>query len=147
MFADNTSILVTNPNPVAFVNDINAVFKCINKWFKANLLLLNFNKTNFIYFIPNSKPIIYININYNNMQITAITNTKFLGILITDSLSWKTHADYIIPKLSTACYAMRIIKPYMSQNTFKKGLFLLFPFYHKLWSTIFGKHILQYENL
>lgn len=30
LFAGDTSILVTNPNPVAFVNNINAVFKHTN---------------------------------------------------------------------------------------------------------------------
>jgi hypothetical protein len=48
LFADDTSILVKNPDPVAFVNHINAVFKHINEWFMANLRLLNFDKTNFI---------------------------------------------------------------------------------------------------
>jgi len=28
--------------------------------------------------------------------------------------------EYILPKLSTACYAMRIIKPYMSLEMLKK---------------------------
>jgi hypothetical protein len=51
LFADDTSILVKNPNPVAFVNDINAVFKHINEWFMANLLSLNFDKTNHTFYI------------------------------------------------------------------------------------------------
>jgi hypothetical protein len=82
----------------------------------ANLLSLNFDKTNFIHFTSKSKPKIYINITYNNMQINTITNNKFLGIFTNGTLSWKTHTEYIIPKLSTACYAIRIMKPYMSQN-------------------------------
>ena len=74
LFQDDTSILVTNPNPVAFASDINAVFKCINEWFMVNLLLLNYNKSKFIYFTTKSKPIIDININYN-IQITTTTNS------------------------------------------------------------------------
>jgi hypothetical protein len=34
-------------------------------------------------------------------------------------MNWKYHIDYILPKLSTACYAMRIIKPYMSLEMLK----------------------------
>jgi hypothetical protein len=82
----------------------------------ANLLSLNVDKTNFIHFTSKSKPKIGINITYNNMQINTINNNKFLGIFINDTLSRKTHIEYIIPKLSTACYAIRIMKPYMSQN-------------------------------
>jgi hypothetical protein len=76
LFADDTNILVTNHNPIDFVNDIHAVFKHINESFMANLLLLNFDKTNFVHFTSKSKPVIDINITYNNMQIT--TNIKFL---------------------------------------------------------------------
>jgi hypothetical protein len=51
LFADDTSIIVTNPNPTDFIKDINMTFKNINEWFKANLLSLNFDKTKFIQFI------------------------------------------------------------------------------------------------
>ena len=48
-----------------------------------------------------------------------MSNTKFLGIHINDTINWKNHTEYILPKLSTACHAMRIIKPYMSLETLK----------------------------
>jgi hypothetical protein len=129
LFADDTSILVKNPNPVAFGNDINAVFKHINEWFVANLLSLNFDKTNFIHFTSKSKPKIGINITYNNMQINTINNNKFLGILFNDTLSWKTHIGYIIPKLSTVFYAIRIMKPCMSQNILRM---IHFSYFHSV---------------
>jgi hypothetical protein len=56
-------------------------------------------------------------IKYNDKQISNITNTKFLGLFINDTLSWKTYIEYILPELSSACYAMRAVKPYVSQNT------------------------------
>jgi hypothetical protein len=62
------------------------------------------------------------------MQINTITNNKFLGIFINDTLSWKTHIEYIIPKLSTACYAIRIMKPNMSQNILRMIYFSYFHF-------------------
>jgi hypothetical protein len=42
-----------------------------------------------------------------------------LGIHIDSTLSWKIHIEQIIPKLNAACYAMRSIKPFMSQETLK----------------------------
>ena len=44
---------------------------------------------------------------------------KFLGIYIRDSINWSCHIEYIIPKLSSACYIMRSIKPFISLNTLK----------------------------
>jgi hypothetical protein len=46
LFADNTSIIVTNPNPTDFISDITTVFKYVNKWFRTNSLSLNFKKLN-----------------------------------------------------------------------------------------------------
>jgi hypothetical protein len=40
-------------------------------------------------------------------------------IYIHDSINWSYHIEHIIPKLSSACYIMRNIKPYMSPNTLK----------------------------
>jgi hypothetical protein len=60
------------------------------------------------------------------MQITTITNTKFLGIFINDTLSWKTHIDYMTTKLRTAYYAMRIMKPHVSQNSLRMVYFSYF---------------------
>ena len=34
-------------------------------------------------------------------------------------MNWSCHIEYIIPKLSSACYIMRSIKPFMSLNTLK----------------------------
>jgi len=54
LFAANTSILITTPNNIQFQNDLNIVSGQLNKWFKANLLVLNFDKTYFIQFIYRS---------------------------------------------------------------------------------------------
>ena len=91
-----------SPNTTKLQNDINIVFKEINIWFEANLLSMNLNKTT-----------TDICIKYNYKHISNITNTKFLGLFINDIVSWKTH---IIPKLSSACFAMRSVKPCVSQT-------------------------------
>jgi hypothetical protein len=44
-----------------------------------------------------------ISIAYENNHIADSSHTKFLGIHITDMLSWKKHIDQLFPKLSSAC--------------------------------------------
>jgi len=51
--------------------------------------------------------------------ITPLPKIKFLGTYIHDSINWSCHIEYIIPKLSSACYIRRSIKPFMSPNTLK----------------------------
>ena len=35
-------------------------------------------------------------------------NTKFLGLQIDNNINWNNHIEQIIPKLSAACYAIRV---------------------------------------
>jgi len=44
-YADHTSIIVTSPNLEIFETKIDNIFGDINNWFKANQLILNYNKT------------------------------------------------------------------------------------------------------
>jgi len=64
-------------------------------------------------------PINEISISYNNTFILNTSNMKFLGLVIANSLSWKDHITQLIPKLSKACYALRSIRPFMSQDALK----------------------------
>ena len=60
-------------------------------------------------------------------KLISLITTNFLDcLLINDTLSWKTHIEYIIPNLSTACYAIRIMKPYKSQNILRMIYFSYF---------------------
>jgi hypothetical protein len=56
LFADGTSIIVTNSNPTDFISDIMTVFEYLNKWFRANSLSLNVDKTHFIQFTTKMDP-------------------------------------------------------------------------------------------
>jgi len=54
------------------------------------------------------------------MQVTKGDNVyKFLGLVITNSLSWKDHLTQLTPRVCKACYVLRCIRPFMSQNTLK----------------------------
>ena len=47
-FADDTMVVITNKNRMNFQNKLNVVFDKLNKWFTANQLALNYEKTKFI---------------------------------------------------------------------------------------------------
>jgi hypothetical protein len=56
---------------------------------------------------------------YGNNKIVNVYNTKFLGLTLNNTLSWRTHIDTIIPKLSSASFALRVVKPFLSQDSLK----------------------------
>jgi hypothetical protein len=53
------------------------------------------------------------------MLWTNTSSTKFLGLNIDETLSWKYHTDQLVPKLSSACYAVQTVKDLMSQDTLR----------------------------
>jgi len=119
LFADKTSILITSANNIKFQSDLPIVFGQLNKWFKTNLLSLNFDKTYFIQFTNKSTFTSDIQIMYEDKQIQPAIKTTFLGLFINNTLYWKTHIECIKSKLSSACYAMWSVKLHVSLNTMK----------------------------
>jgi hypothetical protein len=118
LFADDTSILITSPNNIQFHNNLNIVSGQLNKWFEAKLLSLNFDKTHFIQFTNKSTCTPDFQIMLKDKQTPTATEMKFLRLFINNTLSWKTHIEYIKHKLSSVCYAMQSVKPYVSLNIF-----------------------------
>ena len=63
-----------------------------------------------------------LKLNYQSNQIKSSSNTKFLGLIIDDSLSWKAHIDKMMSKLNTACIVIRTIQA-MSPETLRMVYF------------------------
>jgi hypothetical protein len=108
-------------------------FEALNRWFEANKLSLNFDETHYIPFTTKNSHQIDLDISFANKLISKALDTKFLGIHVDSTLSWKTHFEQIIPKLSAACYAMRSIKTFMSQETLKM---VYYAYFHSIVNTI-----------
>jgi hypothetical protein len=51
-FADDTSFIISNSDPLKMDEDVKVVFEVTQKWFNSNRMLLNYNKTNFMQFTP-----------------------------------------------------------------------------------------------
>jgi len=117
LFADDTSILVKSSNPTDFQTNVVNTFNCAYKWFQINLLTININETHYTQFKTKNEPTKDINIVCKEYPITALANIKFLGIYLNNLINRNGHIEYIVPRLSSASYIMRSIKPYMSFNT------------------------------
>jgi hypothetical protein len=60
----------------------------------------------------------------HNPIIFTLTSTEFLGLIIDDNLSWKNRIDHFMSKLNSACFAVRTVKPIMSQKALRIIYFL-----------------------
>ena len=75
----------------------------------------------------------------DNNRISYSLYTKFLGLVVDSTLSWKPHIDHLINKLSTACYVIRSVKPYMNTNA-------IIMIYHSLFHAIMTYGIIFWGN-
>jgi len=82
--------------------NIETVLGNVNTWLKINCLSLNSEKSYYLHFkTKNSQPI-DISTCLDNNRISNNLYTKFPGLTVDNTLSWKTHIDHLINKLSTA---------------------------------------------
>jgi hypothetical protein len=86
LYADATSIIVTNPDLENFETQLDKIFGDINNWFKINKLVLNYNKTHYLQFKTKNSRDYDLKLNYQGNYVKSSTNTKFLGLIVDDSL-------------------------------------------------------------
>jgi len=128
LFADDTSMVITNPNPLNFEKkSVHKIIQDINEWYNTNLLSLNLDKTHFVHFVTKNSSSIDLNIMHGNNKIANVYNTKFLGLTLDNTLSWRTHINTIIPKLSSASFALTVVKPFLSLDSLKM---LYYSYFH-----------------
>ena len=95
---------------------MNKALQLIQEWFGTNLISLNWENTHFMHF---STKIDDFGIKYKDKTVTSVDSIKFLGLTLDNSLSWKKHVESIIPKLSTAIFAMRVVQSFLSLDSLK----------------------------
>ena len=103
LFADGTTILFSDKDISSKVDLINTELKEVTNWFKTSKLSVNASKTNFMIMgtiHQTSKPKNNIKVILDNVELSRVNKTKFLGVLIDENLTWKDHIDAISKTMS-----------------------------------------------
>ena len=118
LFADDTSLesiisLFPARTDTGVSNKINVELDKINDWLRANKLSLNVKKTKYMQFrysqkSPNAMP--KLKLKMNNTPIDKVAHFDFLGLRITETLSWKDHIEKVKSKISKVAGTMYRIK-------------------------------------
>jgi len=123
-----------------FETKMDNIFGDINNWFKVSQLILNNNKTHYLQFNTKNSCDYDLKLNYQGNYIKSSSNTKFLGLIIDDSLSWKAQIDQMMSKLNTACFVIRTIQAIMSPE--REWSILHIYINYELWDNFGGKSII-----
>ena len=119
LFADTTNLLIIGFNKLDFNININQSLRGTISWFNSNLLTLNFNKTHYVEFRTKNYYRVETTVKCEHKDVSNSTETKFLGLIFDETLSWNQHSDQIATKLSSACYALRNLKHIVPQPTLR----------------------------
>ena len=102
LHADDTNIFFSSSSLSELCRTINEEMVRVVQWFRANRLSVNLKKTGYIVFgTPGKiKKLTDCSIYLDGVEIERKFESKFLGIIIDDKLTWKSHIKYIGNKIA-----------------------------------------------
>ena len=116
MYADDSTLSVTDRSVAVIQNKVQSDLLKIEKWCVANNMILNPTKTTAIligtpYKTKRSTP---LTLTVNGFKIKSVTNQKVLGIDIDQHLKWDIHIDSVCKKLSTKFTLLRKVSKFLN---------------------------------
>ena len=121
MYADDTNVTLSAANIPDLDSQINSDLKYIDRWLKANKLSLNVAKTEFMVISSRQKlqslNDYTMNIHIDGVPINQSNQSKSLGLIIDENLSWKAHIHEISKKVSSGIGALKRVRPFVSMHT------------------------------
>ena len=120
LYADDTNIFISGPSKESTYLKANKVLEQVSKFMKCNLLHINMSKCCYMHFKPNFenddtcarvRPFANENdksraIFINSINISKVSSTKFLGVIIDDQITWLHHIVYLRKKLRSISGAL-----------------------------------------
>ena len=83
---------------------MNAELNHLNGWFCANKLSMNTDKAKYVLFhkakTSGNLPLVLPDLPINGVKIKRENSLKFLGVMIDDNLTWKTHVGLVENKIT-----------------------------------------------
>ena len=118
MFADDTSVFISNSNLTTKYQRANEDLNSIYNWLSANKLSINFTKTKYVMFrtLRSKPPPSNLSLSIHGKKIERVSEINFLGITYNENLSWKKHMLKILGKIRSSYGAIRKIRSYLTNK-------------------------------
>ena len=108
-FADDTTMTHSGPNLEVLTNEIEKELEKVLDWLLANKLIINLTKTHTMLF-TNKRVERKITIKAHNTNLEQKSECKFLGIIVDENITWKSHINHISSKISKTLAILRLLK-------------------------------------
>ena len=102
LFADDTNLFYSSNNIISLYETFNNELDSIDQWLLSNKLTLNIDKTNYILFHRQQRRLPHYNgtLSIGGREVERVRETKFLGVILDESLTFKSHIALIAKRLS-----------------------------------------------
>ena len=132
-FVDDTTLYISENNLISSFGKVNEEINKLCKWFCANKLRLNANKTKYIVirlehrqYNLNNITIFINNTPYNKIGQNCVdTSVKFLEINIDEHLTWNNHIQQVNCKILKAMFAIKQVTHLLPGSVLRKLYFAL----------------------
>lgn len=138
LFADDTTIFVQGNNLQTISYILNQELIKVSDWIRSNKLTLNTNKTYVLISSPlMARPVITA-IKIDNIILKEVNETKFLGVIIDEKVTWKIHIETLQTKVSLLTRIIYRIRNYLNEDCLRQIYFTLVNPYLLYCSAIWG---------
>ena len=119
----------------------------MNTWLKLNKLSLNAQKTKLMIFHRKQKQVDEINVQITGTQIERVESFNFLGIMLGENLTWKSHIEMVAKKISKVTGILYRLKNILPENVLFVLYNSLIVSYINYGLLLWGVHVHKLEHL
>ena len=100
LYADDANIIITAPTIEEVITLTRQILESLSNWVDSNRLLLNLKKTHYMIFSQTNNKFSNLNLSLHGVQLKRETESKFLGVIIDEKLTWKKHITTLKTKMA-----------------------------------------------
>ena len=152
LFADDSNMFLSGKDPNKLIRDMNEEMHKITQWLTVNRLSLNVDKTHFMLFRKkNTRVALNETLYIKGTVINQVESTKFLGVFIDSSLTWRSHIQHIDGKVARGLGILYKCRKYFSKDVLI-SLFYAFIYPHftyciEVWGSTFVTYLAPLSKL
>ena len=100
LFADDAAFILVAPSIELLYQKIRKLFEDLSKYLIANKLVPNLRKSKLMLFTSRPPPNILENMKFFDENIEWISEIKYLGLTLSNKMSFSSHIDNVVTKIS-----------------------------------------------
>ena len=117
-FADDSNMFLSGKNPDDLIKLMNTEITKVIEWLRINKLSLNLKKKTFMVFRKSLRKIeLKEDVIIDNLKIDFVTQTKFLGVILDQHLTFESHVRYTKGKIARGIGILYKAKKYLKESS------------------------------